>query len=116
MLEKFGINTMRACTIIAHLILLAADSTATIIVSGTPPANASTAIPEAFVSYSIEFAFFPDFAGNCSTHHIAPELIFNRKLICTEHILQQSLGKHRPLDRNKAIHSCWREYPGLCLI
>lgn len=32
-------------------------------VSGTPPANTSAALPEAFVSYSIEFAFFPDFAG-----------------------------------------------------
>jgi hypothetical protein len=27
------------------------------------PENASAPIPEAFVSYSIEFAFFPDFAG-----------------------------------------------------
>jgi hypothetical protein len=32
-------------------------------VSGTPPANASAPIPEAFVSYSIEFSSFPDFAG-----------------------------------------------------
>ncbi|KAF8858173.1 hypothetical protein BDZ45DRAFT_591590 [Acephala macrosclerotiorum] len=38
-----------------------------IAVSGTPPANASAPIPEAFVSYSIEFAFFPDFAGNSSS-------------------------------------------------
>lgn len=29
----------------------------------TPPLNASAPILEAFVSYSIEFAFFPDFAG-----------------------------------------------------
>jgi hypothetical protein len=32
-------------------------------VSGSPPANASAPIPEAFVSYSIEFSSFPDFAG-----------------------------------------------------
>lgn len=32
-------------------------------VSGTPPPNASAPIPEAFVSYSIEFVYFPDFAG-----------------------------------------------------
>ena len=35
----------------------------TISVSGTPPSNASAPIPEAFVSFSIEFAYFPDFAG-----------------------------------------------------
>jgi hypothetical protein len=32
-------------------------------ISGTPPANASAPIPTAFVSYSIEFSSFPDFAG-----------------------------------------------------
>ena len=32
-------------------------------VTGSPPANASAPIPEAFVSYSIEFSSFPDFAG-----------------------------------------------------
>jgi hypothetical protein len=32
-------------------------------VTATPPANASAPIPEAFVSYSIEFSSFPDFAG-----------------------------------------------------
>jgi hypothetical protein len=32
-------------------------------VSSTPPVNASAPLLEAFVSYSIEFAFFPDFAG-----------------------------------------------------
>jgi len=32
-------------------------------VSGTPPPNSSAPIPEAFVSYSIEFVYFPDFAG-----------------------------------------------------
>ncbi|TAQ87643.1 hypothetical protein B7494_g4032 [Chlorociboria aeruginascens] len=37
---------------------------ALIIVNTTTPTNASAVIPEAFVSYSIEFAFFPDFAGN----------------------------------------------------
>jgi hypothetical protein len=35
----------------------------TIELSSTPPENASNPIPEAFVSYSIEFASFPDFAG-----------------------------------------------------
>lgn len=36
---------------------------AVIKVSGIPPANASAPILEAFVSYSIEFSSFPDFAG-----------------------------------------------------
>ncbi|KAF4630913.1 hypothetical protein G7Y89_g7220 [Cudoniella acicularis] len=36
----------------------------TIELSSTPPKDASSPIPEAFVSYSIEFASFPDFAGN----------------------------------------------------
>ena len=38
-----------------------------IVVSRTPPVNASQPIPESFVSYSLEFAFFPDFAGNSSS-------------------------------------------------
>jgi hypothetical protein len=37
--------------------------TSVIKVSRTPPENASAPIPEAFVSYSIEFSSFPDFAG-----------------------------------------------------
>jgi len=35
-------------------------------VSSAPPTGASEPIPESFVSYSIEFAFFPDFAGEIS--------------------------------------------------
>lgn len=34
-----------------------------IAVSGAPPTNTSAPIPESFVSYSIEFVYFPDFAG-----------------------------------------------------
>jgi hypothetical protein len=32
-------------------------------VSSTPPANTSAPLLEGFVSFSIEFAFFPDYAG-----------------------------------------------------
>ncbi|TVY28785.1 Beta-glucuronidase [Lachnellula hyalina] len=39
----------------------------TIELSSTPPEDASDPIPEAFVSYSIEFSSFPDFAGNNSS-------------------------------------------------
>jgi hypothetical protein len=35
-------------------------------VSGRPPANAKKPFREGFISYSIEFASFPDFAGNKS--------------------------------------------------
>lgn len=45
-----------------------AQGNSTVVVSGIPPVNASAPIPEAFVSYSIEFAFFPDFAGTFSHH------------------------------------------------
>lgn len=36
-------------------------------ISPSPPSSASAPIPSSFVSYSIEFAFFPDFAGNSSS-------------------------------------------------
>lgn len=39
-------------------------STAPLLVSLTAPSSASAPIPSSFVSYSIEFAFFPEFAGN----------------------------------------------------
>jgi len=32
-------------------------------VSSKPPSNIAAALPEAFVSFSIELAFFPDYAG-----------------------------------------------------
>ena len=37
--------------------------------SSTPPKDASDPIPEAFVSYSIEFSSFPDFAGMSPAPH-----------------------------------------------
>jgi len=47
--------------------LVEAVRASSIPVSGTP-VNASAPIPEAFVSFSIEFAYFPDFAGKFSIH------------------------------------------------
>jgi hypothetical protein len=35
----------------------------TLPLSGSPPAEACDPIPKAFVSYSIEFSSFPEFAG-----------------------------------------------------
>ena len=43
----------------------APNSSSTIPVNSTPPAAAGIPL-EAFVSYSLEFAFFPDYAGNVS--------------------------------------------------
>jgi hypothetical protein len=40
-----------------------ATTNSTPIAVSSTPVNASAPIPEAFVSFSIEFAFFPDFAG-----------------------------------------------------
>jgi hypothetical protein len=45
---------------ISCALIVAADP---ISLDKSPPANASAPIPEAFVSYSIEFSFFPDYAG-----------------------------------------------------
>jgi hypothetical protein len=36
---------------------------AAITLSKSPPANSSAPLLEGFVSYSIEFSYFPDFAG-----------------------------------------------------
>lgn len=36
------------------------------VVVNSTPVNASAPIPEAFVSFSIEFSFFPDYAGTLS--------------------------------------------------
>ena len=69
---------------------LVAASENAIQVSKTP-VNASAPIPEAFVSYSIEFAFFPDFAGECMPPNLG-ELCLNslRKYLSAKRILKQS--------------------------
>lgn len=46
-----------------HLLGFVQGNTTAVKASGTPPANASALILGAFVSYSIEFSSFPDFAG-----------------------------------------------------
>ena len=46
-----------------QLFVTVQGTNAAIRVSETPPANASAPLLEAFVSYSIEFSSFPDFAG-----------------------------------------------------
>ncbi|PVH84106.1 glycoside hydrolase family 79 protein [Cadophora sp. DSE1049] len=42
-------------------------STAAVVVPSSPPSNSSPPILEAFISYSIETAFFPDFAGTSTS-------------------------------------------------
>jgi hypothetical protein len=46
---------------------VASRAIAPLSISPSPPSSASAPIPSSFVSYSIEFAFFPDFAGNASS-------------------------------------------------
>jgi len=53
------------------------DNTSAITVSGSPAANSSTPLLESFVSYSIEFAFFPDFAGNSSSPNVFSNNLLN---------------------------------------
>lgn len=57
------IGKLLALASFGQLFGIVQGNTPAITVSGTPPANASAPIPEAFVSYSIEFSSFPDFAG-----------------------------------------------------
>lgn len=49
------------------LLSLCAIGKGDVIAVSITPVNASDPIPESFVSYSLELAFFPDFAGNIST-------------------------------------------------
>ncbi|KAL1981323.1 hypothetical protein VTN96DRAFT_2764 [Rasamsonia emersonii] len=52
--------------------------TVTLPVAVSPPASASTPVPGDFQSFSIEFAFFPDFAGNYShPNHLTNTLLAN---------------------------------------
>jgi hypothetical protein len=44
-------------------IVQAVSTDGLIVLSESVPTTASTDIPESFVSYSIEFSSFPDFAG-----------------------------------------------------
>jgi len=53
-----------AVTVVLNVVVTAA--TGSFPVSLTPPFNASAPILESFVSFSIEFSSFPDFAGNSS--------------------------------------------------
>jgi hypothetical protein len=61
----FIMSVVNKSVAIASLILTWVGSTRgyTVAVSSSPPPAASDPIPEAFVSYSIEFSSFPDFAG-----------------------------------------------------
>jgi hypothetical protein len=56
-------------------------------VSGTP-SEASAPIPESFVSYSIEFASFPDFAGTYPLPSHLILLISSRKPLYPKHFLK----------------------------
>ena len=61
---------------------------APIVVSYTPPSYASQPIPEAFVSFAIEFGHFPDFAGKATYECIVNRLMTIREYLCPEHLLK----------------------------
>ncbi|MCJ1282038.1 hypothetical protein MMC26_001361 [Xylographa opegraphella] len=58
-------------------IVLASSYSEPIAIHSCLPANASAPVLEAFVSFSIELAFFPDFAGNLSTPNIFSDNLLN---------------------------------------
>lgn len=60
---------------ISYVVLtFAIDSNNAIDLRGTSPPNASAPIPEAFVSFSVEFSSFPDFAGKHGWAKLANDL------------------------------------------
>jgi hypothetical protein len=58
--------TLSALTSLSQLLGVASATIvarSTFPVSSRPPSDIAAALPEAFVSFSIELAFFPDYAG-----------------------------------------------------
>ncbi|MCJ1287531.1 hypothetical protein MMC26_006883 [Xylographa opegraphella] len=53
------------------------SSNSSISISNVVPPTASQPIPEAFISFAIEFGHFPDFAGNLSTPNIFSNNLLN---------------------------------------
>ena len=73
--------------------------------------NAGGPVLDAFLSYSIEFAFFPDFAGQSGASGEGEGADKFRELQSTEYILLQSAEQPRQLDRQESDHKSWREHP-----
>ncbi|KAN0092480.1 glycoside hydrolase family 79 protein [Hyaloscypha variabilis] len=72
-----GLRNILAVVSLGQLLGIIQGGQAAIKVSSSPPVNASAPIPEAFVSYSIEFSSFPDFAGNKSLPNIFSNNLLN---------------------------------------
>ena len=62
-LQKDPINMLVVALLVGLLLFGAVQAASTISLSLAPPLNASDTIIPSFVSFSIEFASFPDFAG-----------------------------------------------------
>jgi hypothetical protein len=86
------------------------ESSSTPIPVSRSPTGASDPIPEAFVSYSIEFAFFPDYAGGFifAILLVYLSLTHGRKHLVSEYVLEQPAPEHWTIDRNQALHPGWR--------
>jgi hypothetical protein len=76
-----SIPKLLALASFGHLFGIVYGGNAAIKISGTPPANASAPLPEAFVSYSLEL---------CHSIQCAANADVLRKQFLAEHILQQS--------------------------
>lgn len=83
----------------------------TIELSVTAQDDAGGPVLDAFLSYSIEFAFFPDFAGKFSICGEDEGAEKRRELQPPKHVLVQFAQQHRQLDRQESNHKSWREYP-----
>lgn len=72
MLTMARISIYLALASVCQFMVFASGNTSTaVVVPSSPPTNAALPILEAFISYSIEFVFLPDFAGTSSIHNDA---------------------------------------------
>lgn len=66
--SEMPFNMLLACLIANACIASTALAAGPIVLSAGVPSNAPAPIPESFVSFSIEFSSFPDFAGEQSSY------------------------------------------------
>lgn len=102
------------------LLLLVAFASAlsqrTAIVVSHTPVNASAVIPESFVSYSIEFSSFPDFAGIYPSLQSLLRLCLDRKSLRSQQILKQPSEQSWVATRNQTIYTSRWQYSRLCTL
>jgi len=104
---------------------VSATPTSTVSAIPVSASNAGGPLLDGFVSYSIEFAFFPDYAGMFDTVlDQKSERILGecrkptpaRQHQSPQHVLEQSAQQLGRFTGYQAIHSCWRQHSGLCYL